>query len=116
MDKQYQGLVAALVSQYTAHGIVSILDLHWDNDDTDQQPMAGKDCVSFWSSVSQAFGNNSMVFFELYNEPHLSDFVAYSSGNAQTAGMLEMLSAVSASELVLTELNFQLTVLRNRAT
>ena len=97
LDKQYQGLIAALVSQYTAHGIVSILDLHWDSDDTEQQPMAGKDCVAFWTSVSQQFGNNSMVFYELYNEPHTSDLAAYASGNAQTAGMLEMLSAVRAT-------------------
>lgn len=97
LDKQYQGLITALVSQYTAHGIVSILDLHWDSDDTEQQPMAGKDCVDFWTSVSQQFGNNSMVFYELYNEPHTSDLAAYASGNAQTAGMLEMLSAVRAT-------------------
>ena len=36
-----------------------------------------------------------MVFYELYNEPHISDLVAYTDGNANTAGMLEMLAAVS---------------------
>ena len=53
--------------------------------------------MAFWTSVSQQFGNNSMVFYELYNEPHTSDLAAYASGNAQTAGMLEMLSAVRAT-------------------
>ena len=45
LDQQYQTLISSLVEEYTSHGIVAILDLHWDNDDTNQQPMAGADCV-----------------------------------------------------------------------
>ena len=54
LDKQYQGLIQALVEQYSSHGIVAILDLHWDSDDTDQQPMAGKDCVDFCAHCTRA--------------------------------------------------------------
>jgi hypothetical protein len=48
------------------------------------------------SSVAATFGNNSLVFYELYNEPHISDVSAWANGNAQYAGMLEMLAAVRA--------------------
>ena len=65
LDQQYQTLISNLVGEYTSHGIVAILDLHWDNDDTNQQPMAGADCVAFWSSVAETFANNSLAFYEL---------------------------------------------------
>jgi hypothetical protein len=73
--------------------------LHWNNDDTEQQPMALKgnstaDALVFWDSVSATFGSNKMVFYELYNEPHLNDVTAYIHGNAQYAGMLELAAAV----------------------
>jgi len=72
LDKQYQRFIADLVGNYTANGIVAILDLHWTDDDVEQQPMAGKggatDCVAFWDAVAGTFGANSMVFYELYNE------------------------------------------------
>ena len=36
------------------------------------------------------------MFYELYNEPHISDMGAYMHGNTETAGMIEMLQAVRA--------------------
>ena len=56
--------------------------------------MADKSCIKFWSSVAQRFGHNQYVFYELYNEPHISDESAYATGDATTAGMLEMLAQV----------------------
>ena len=39
-----------------------------------QQNMALKEnSVPFWKDISSTFGNNPLVFFELYNEPHTQD-------------------------------------------
>lgn len=94
---QYQDLVADFVKEYSTHGIVTILDLHWTDDDTDNAAMAGKgktDCVKFWDSVASKFGDNPMVFYELYNEPHRVSQEQWAHGDASTSGMLEMLAAV----------------------
>merc|ERR1712187_1057945 len=42
LNSQYQALVAEFVGHYTTYGIVTILDLHWTDDDTDEAEMAGK--------------------------------------------------------------------------
>ena len=52
--------------------------------------------MAFWSSVSARFGDNFLVFYELYNEPHTSDVEVYIHGDATSCGMMEMLAAVRA--------------------
>lgn len=97
LDQQYQQFIADLVEIYSSYNIVTILDLHWTDDDTDNAEMAGKsptNCVSFWGSVAERFASNPYVFFELYNEPHKVDQDAWMNGNDQYSGMLEMLQAV----------------------
>jgi hypothetical protein len=97
LNLQYQDLIAQMVSNYSKYGIVTILDLHWTDDDTDNAPMAGKgktNCVDFWDSVASKFGNDPMVFYELYNEPHRVTQDQWANGDATTSGMLEMLAAV----------------------
>jgi len=97
LNLQYQGFIADLVKEYTSRGIVTILDLHWTSDDTDNAPMAGKgdiNCVDFWDSVASKFADDSMVFYELYNEPHRVELDAWMNGDSETSGMLEMLAAV----------------------
>jgi len=94
---QYQDLIADFVSNYSAYGIVTILDLHWTDDDTNNAPMAGKgntNCVNFWDSVAAKFGDNPMVFYELYNEPHRVTEDVWANGDATHSGMLDMLAAV----------------------
>lgn len=97
LSSQYQSFVRQLVDLYTSKGIVVLLDLHWNDDDSEQQPMATKGKaggVTFWDSIASTFGENSYAFYELYNEPHTSDFSAYLNGDDSTSGMLEMLAAV----------------------
>lgn len=97
LNIQYQGLIFDLVREYSKYGIVTILDLHWTDDDTDNAPMAGKgktNCVDFWDSVAAKFADNTMVFYELYNEPHRVDQDEWASGSDTHSGMLEMLAAV----------------------
>lgn len=55
-----------------------ILDLHWNSDDIEfkgEMAMRGTegvgDSVEFWESVANQFSGNEMVFYELFNEPHL---------------------------------------------
>lgn len=97
LDQQYQKYIKDLVDVYTTYGIVTILDLHWTDDDTDNAGFAGKsptNCVNFWDSVASTFADNTMVFFELYNEPHRIDVASWMSGSDTVSGMLEMLAAV----------------------
>lgn len=98
LHKQYQGLISEMVDYYSSYGIVTILDLHWTDDDTDNTPvMAGKgdtNCVDFWDSVASTFASNTMVFYELYNEPHRVEVDAWLHGDNTTSGMLEMMAAV----------------------
>ena len=58
--RQYQNFVSDLAERYTSNGIVTILDLHWIDDDVEQQPMATKDTNSsaliFWDSIATTFG------------------------------------------------------------
>lgn len=102
LGQQYRTLITNLVNNYTAAGIAAIVDLHWNDDDTEQQPMALKvrsdggptgNAIDFWSSIGQTFGSNPLVLAELYNEPHIGDVGVYMNGNSQYAGMLEMLAA-----------------------
>jgi hypothetical protein len=99
LNKQYQSLISDMVDYYSTYGIVSILDLHWTDDDTDNAAMAGKgatNCVDFWDSVASTFASNTLVFYELYNEPHRVEVDAWMNGDETTSGMLEMLAAVRA--------------------
>lgn len=92
-------MIGKLVDEVTAAGGISILDLHWSNDDTEQQPMPLKggfkgDAVDFWASVSEKFGTNDHVMYELYNEPHMNDIDVYLNGNDDYTGMLDMIAAI----------------------
>jgi hypothetical protein len=80
----YQTAVTSYASKLHAHGIFTIVDLHWNAPGTfqalAQQPMADADhAVAFWKSVATAFKGDGMTVFDLYNEPYVS------TGNAQTS-------------------------------
>lgn len=94
LDLQYQKYIQDMVRTYTSYGIVALLDLHWTDDDTDNAGFPGKNCVDFWDSVASTFADNTMVFYELYNEPHRIEVDAWMNGSDDIAGMLEMLAAV----------------------
>jgi hypothetical protein len=96
---QYRSLIRDLVLEYTAHGIVTILDLHWMDDDAGpNNGMATLPAVAFWDRVAADFADNTFVFFELYNEPHRVALDAWIHGSAVggTAGVLQLLAAVRA--------------------
>jgi hypothetical protein len=78
----YQSQIANYVGLLQAHGLVAILDLHWNAPGaqlaTGQQPMPDQDHAPlFWQQVATSYRNNSSVVFDLYNEP-------YPDGNRDT--------------------------------
>src|SRR5947209_15990196 len=73
--QQYQTDIMNWVSLLNQNGLVVILDLHWNNNGTNQslgqEPMPDMDhAPAFWTSVANAFKSNSSVIFDLYNEPY----------------------------------------------
>ncbi|HEX8791806.1 MAG TPA: cellulase family glycosylhydrolase [Polyangiaceae bacterium] len=79
----YQQAILDYTSKLHAHGLFTIVDLHWNAPGTQQskgqQPMADADhAPAFWTSVATAFKNDPMTVFDLYNEPHID------TSNAQT--------------------------------
>jgi hypothetical protein len=56
LSDQYQTMIKNIVEEMTGVGAVVVLDLHWNDDDTEQQPMSRKDGVAsaldFWDSIS----------------------------------------------------------------
>jgi hypothetical protein len=71
----YRQAIANYVTLLNQHGLVAILDLHWNAPGTaqatGQQPVADQDhAPAFWQSVAHRFAGNSSVVFDLYNEPY----------------------------------------------
>jgi len=74
-DPYYQTAVAGMVQSITSLGMVALLDLHFNAvtpcGQAGQQPMADyPGSVEFWKQVAARFGQNPLVAFDLYNEPH----------------------------------------------
>ena len=115
----YQNAITAYANKLHAHGLFTIVDLHWNAPGafsaTGQQPMADRDhAIDFWASVAGAFKGDGMTAFDLYNEPYVSTSNAQTSdpwacwksgctiissngsvtGNWQSAGMQDLVTAV----------------------
>lgn len=78
----YRQLVDMLVQNLTASGVAVILDMHASCGGskincTRAGPMALRNfgnysgALAFWNNVSLAYRDNDLVFYELYNEPHV---------------------------------------------
>lgn len=86
---QYQNALKTYVNLITANGMAVILDLHWaapgntqSQQGVEQVSMADTDhAITFWQQVATAYASsgsgdsstNSMVLFDLYNEPNLGN-------------------------------------------
>ncbi len=114
---QYQSALKAYVDQLTLNGLAVILDLHWAAPGTEQANgqlgMADADhAITFWSQVAAAYASqgasdtspNSMVIFDLFNEPFITDWncwlnggtcaVDYNNANYKVAGMAQLYNDV----------------------
>jgi hypothetical protein len=120
----YQTAVLDYVQKLHAHGLLTIVDLHWNGPGTfqakGQQPMADADhAIDFWTSVATALKGDPMTIFDLYNEPFLDPSIIQGTtdawacwlngctvtgggrggvtGSWKSAGMQQMLDAVRAT-------------------
>jgi len=100
LSAQYQQLVDLVVSDATSRGVVVIIDLHWSDDVSTFSPMALKgtatsgDAVTFWNQVATKYASNPLVFYELFNAPHIDSYTTWMEGDAQFEGMRKMTAAV----------------------
>lgn len=113
----YQSALRAYVDLLTSNGMAVILDLHWAAPGTEkangQLGMADADhAPTFWSQVAAAYASkgasdtspNSMVVFDLFNEPFITDWNCWLNGGScatdyngasyKAAGMAQLYSAV----------------------
>eukprot|EP01101_Sappina_pedata_P004891 TRINITY_DN2135_c0_g1_i1.p1 TRINITY_DN2135_c0_g1~~TRINITY_DN2135_c0_g1_i1.p1 ORF type:complete len:351 (+),score=93.24 TRINITY_DN2135_c0_g1_i1:271-1323(+) len=73
--QNYQSAIIDFVDLINSNGMAVILDLHWNapgsSQSTGQQPMADTDhSLDFWKGVASTFASNSMVIFDVFNEPY----------------------------------------------
>lgn len=101
---QYRTLIDELVKYFTSRNVLVILDLHWNDDKTEQQGMALKstgtsatgDSLTFWNDLANSYKDNQLVWYELYNEPYVGDYDIWMNGDSKYEGMLHMYNAVRA--------------------
>jgi hypothetical protein len=72
----YQQAIHDFVAMLQRHGMVVIIELHWNAPGTTlalhQQPMVDADHgLDFWRSVATSFKDARDVVFDLYNEPYV---------------------------------------------
>lgn len=117
---QYQAALKSYVNLLTSNGIAVILDLHWAAPGSElangQLGMADEDHAPiFWSQVAAAYASkgasdsssNSMVIFDLFNEPFITDWNCwlnggtcakdYNNNSYTTAGMAQLYKTVRAT-------------------
>jgi hypothetical protein len=70
----YRAALRTWVDILNAHGIVAILDLHWNAPAgkvaVDQYAMADAQSVTFWSQVAHDYAGSPSVMFDAFNEPY----------------------------------------------
>jgi len=112
----YQNAIADFVNLLTSNGMVVILDLHWTapgtNPATDQLPMPDMDhSPDFWTGVAMAYMSNSMVIFDVFNEPYpdnnnwnsTAGWTCWKNGgtcsgvNYQAAGMQTLINTIRST-------------------
>ena len=86
----YQAFIEREVSDLTAAGMYSILDLHWSAPGsflaTQQDVEPNTDhSVTFWQQVASTFSNNQAVMFDMFNEPRAACYTTACSSNYSTA-------------------------------
>ena len=99
----YRQAIDMLVQFYTSNGVAVIIDHHSSCEGTLPCPRGGPMAIrnmgnysgslAFWDLVAYTYGNNPLVLYELYNEPHVW-YQAYYGGDPLYAGMAEMLDVI----------------------
>ena len=84
---QYRQDIVNYVNLLSANHLQVIVELHWNaagsQKATQQQPMPDADhAPAFWTSVASTFKTNSLVLFDLYNEPYTSSWLCWRNGSS----------------------------------
>ncbi len=87
---QYQSLIKQTVDALTALKLNVMIDLQWS--DAGGQSLEGggpwampdADSVTFWQQVATIYGSYSNVLFELFNEPHPSQWSCWAAACTMT--------------------------------
>jgi hypothetical protein len=88
----YAAMLDQAVAAITSRAMVALVDLHTNSvvcGVVKQQNMADSTALKFWRSVASRYAGNSLVAFDLYNEPHdISDNVWRNGGKVLSGGVL----------------------------
>ncbi len=88
--KQYMPLLDQVVAMANSHGLYVILDLHdyiKDGSPYGTGANAPKpESVAFWKAIATHYKNNTMVIFDLYNEPQFPDANTWLNGGGTQKG------------------------------
>jgi hypothetical protein len=105
LSDQYRKLLDKIVNDITGQHVVVILSLDSGDDAFQQQQTARKattssgDILKFWNIISAKFQHNSLVWYELHNEPKFDSFDIWDNGNDISAGMKSMLDIVDSNNV-----------------
>ena len=104
---EYKSTVDQNIEWAQNAGLDVIVDLHWTDkgnfaNKPDQQRMADKNSVTFWTSVAERYKNNGRVLYELYNEPRDISWEVWQHGGDSgdgfdAVGMQELYDTVRAT-------------------
>jgi endoglucanase len=104
--RNYRKAIKDYVGVIEAAGMNVVLELHWSAPGTElalgQQKMPDFDhSPSFWRTVAKAFGSDTAILFDLYNEPHDISWSCWRNGcmvdGWRAVGMQKLVSTVRAT-------------------
>ncbi len=91
LSLQYQNLAAEIITYFSAKGIVSIIELFWDSDET-KEP---HDALLFWNTFLKRHKENPLILCELANElEDLSNNYSLWRDGAHISGIKTLYEAV----------------------
>jgi endoglucanase len=105
-DPAYRRTVGTVVRYFRSHDIAVDIDLHFvqgkEGTKPDRKEMSDGLSLQFWKTAAETYGNDSGVFFELYNEPQSIDPGVWANGGMlpagyTAAGMQQMIDAVRST-------------------
>lgn len=93
-EEPYRRLVDLYIETASSSGMVIVLDLHTQKDhalSSEDAMMLRPDALLFWKDVCTVYGGQEGVFFELFNEPYVSDPRVWWDGDTTYNGYGEIL-------------------------
>ena len=94
-NNQYRDIVDLMLNKFNEAGYITILDLHTQGENYGLDPFILREHgIEFWKQVSEKYKDRSIIFFELFNEPHNIEPNVWWNGNEQYYGYKEILHVI----------------------